>query len=111
MLLTTYALVLLGVAEGLRALGRRSTAPSASRTLAGHLRATGAAVDTSADAEWPHVEVPRLHAVIGLVAVLAAALLSLGSLGLHHDGPLVALALTVLVLSVLSGVRMARSLR
>jgi hypothetical protein len=105
-LLCAYSLVLLGIAHALRALGRRSTSPWASRTLAGHLRATGQQAEPLTDDDWPHSEVPRLYEGIGLVAALAAAALSVGSLALHHAGPAVALPLSVLALSVISAWRM-----
>lgn len=108
-LLSTYTVVLLGIAEALQALGRRSTSPWASRALAGHLRATGQQAEPLAPDDWPHSEVPRLYASVGLVAALAAAALSLGSLALHHAGPAVFLPLTVLALSAISVLRMTRS--
>ncbi len=110
-LLSTYSLALLGMAQVLRALGRRSTSPWASRTLAGHLRATGQPAEPLADDDWPHSEVPRLYAGMGLVAALAAGALSVGSLVLHPSGAAVALPLAVLALAALSVVRMTRSLR
>lgn len=109
-LLSTYSLGLLGIGQALRALGRRSTSPWASRILAGHLRATGQKPEPLADDDWPHSEVPRLYAGMGLVAALAASALSLGSLALHPSGAAVALPLAVLALAVLSVLRMTRSL-
>ena len=110
-LLCAYSLVLLGIAQALRALGRRSTSPWASRTLAGHLRATGQPAEPLAADDWPHSEVPRLYAGMGLVAALAASALSLGSLFLDHDGLATALPVAVLVLSASSAIRMTLSLR
>jgi hypothetical protein len=110
-LLTSYALGLLGAAQALRALGRRSTSPWASPTLAGHRRATGAQPDPSTGDDWPHSEVPRLYAVMALVAALAAVALSLGSLVLVHPGPAVALPTAALAMSALSVLRMRRALR
>ena len=110
-LLSTYSIVLLAAAQGLRALGRRSTSPWASRTLAGHLRATQAQPEPLTDDDWPHSEVGRLYAGIALVAALAGAALSVGSLSLRPRGALVALPLIALGLSALTMLRMARSLR
>lgn len=109
-LLSTYSLVLLGIGQALRALGRRSTSPWASRTLAGHLRATGQQPEPLTYDDWPHSEVPRLYAGMGLVAALAAAAISLGSVALHPQVPAVALPLAVLALAAMSALRMSRSL-
>lgn len=111
LLLSSYALVLLGIAQVLRALGRRSTSPWASRTLAGHLRATGAQPEPLADDDWPHSEVPRLYAGIALVAVLAALVLSVGGLVLYPSAPGIALPLAVLTLSAVSLRRAATTFR
>ena len=111
LLLSTYSLVLLCMAQVLRALGRRSTSPWASRTLAGHLRATGQQAEPLAADDWPHSEVPRLYAGMALVAALAAGALSLGSLALHPAGAAVALPLAVMALAALSVLRMTRLLR
>ncbi len=110
-LLSTYSVVLLGIAQLLHAMGRRSTSPYASRTLAGHLRATGRQDEPLTADDWPHSEVPRLYAGMGLVATLAAAALSVGSLALHHAGPAVVLPLAVLALSAAAVLRIARALR
>jgi hypothetical protein len=110
-LLSAYAVVLLGVAQGLRALGLRSTSPWTSRTLTGHLRATGAQPEPLTGDDWPHSEVPRLYAGMGLVAAISAAALSLGSLALHPRGAVLALPCAALALSAVSVLRMTRSLR
>ena len=110
-LLSTYSLALLGIAQVLRALGRRSTSPWTSRTLAGHLRATGREPEPLAEDDWPHSEVPRLYAGVALVAVLAAVVLSSGSLLLYPHAPGIALPLAVLVLAAMSLRRAAASLR
>lgn len=110
-LLSSYSLGLLVAAYALRALGRRSTSPWTSRTLAGHLRATGVQPEPLTDDDWPHSEVPRLYAGMGLVAALAAAALSLVTLALDRHGAVVALPVSVLVLAAVSVLRMARSLR
>jgi hypothetical protein len=104
-LLSSYSLILLGTAQGLRALGRRSTSPWASRTLAGHLRATGQAPDHPGADDWPHSEVPRLYRVMSVVAILAALALSGGGLLLHHRGAGVSVFAALLALSALSLVR------
>jgi hypothetical protein len=110
-LLSAYSLALLGIAAALQALGRRSTSPWASRTLAGHLRATGAQPEPLSEDDWPHSEVPRLYAGMGLVAALAAGALALASLALAHAGPGLALPLMVLALAGLSCLRLVRLLR
>ncbi len=109
--LSTYALVLLGTAQGLLALGRRSTSPWASRTLTGHLRATGARPEPLTSDDWPHTDVSRLYAGMALVAALAGSALSVGSLSLGAHGAVLALPLTAFGLSTLSALRVALALR
>jgi hypothetical protein len=110
-LMSAYSLVLLGIGQALHALGRRSTSPWASRTLVGHLRATGDQPEPLRDDDWPHSEVPRLYAGIAVVATLAAASLSLGSLALPHSDAGVALPLAVFMLSAACLPHLTRSLR
>ena len=109
-LLSVYALLLVGMAHGLRALGRRSTSPYASRTLAGHLRVTGEVPEVHRDA-WPHNEVPRLYAGMGLTAALAAVVLSAAGLVLHHESATIAALVVVFTLSILTALLIADSLR
>jgi hypothetical protein len=109
--LSIYALLLLALAHGLVAIGRRSTSPWASRTLHGHLRATDQAPEQAPLQDWPHSEVPRLYAAMGLVAGLAASALSLAGLLLHHDAAAVAILTTVLALACATALRMAVVLR
>lgn len=108
-LLSVYALLLLGMAHGLRALGRRSTSPYASRTLAGHLRATSEVPEVRMD-DWPHNEVPRLYAGMGLTAGLAAVVLSAAGLVLHPQAATLSVLVPLLVLSIVTVARIARSL-
>lgn len=82
--LSVYAMVLVVGAYGLRALGRRSTSPWVSRTLAGHVRAVGEVPEPGSADDWPHSEVPRLYAGMALTAALAAVALSVAGLVLHH---------------------------
>ena len=103
--LTLYSLLLSGAAHGLRALGRRSSSPYASRVLAGHLRATGEEPEPLQDDDWPHSEVPRLYAGMALVAALAATALSVAGLALQDAAVLSSLALVVAVLTVVRLVR------
>jgi hypothetical protein len=110
-LLSLYSLLLLGVAHGLRALGQRSTCPYASRTLAGHLRATGGEVPEPSLDDWPHNEVPRLYAGMGLTAALAAIVVSAAGLVLHHQTATVTVLVIVIALSALTAVRLAVALR
>ena len=107
-LLSAYALVLLGAAHGLRALGHRSTSPWASRTMAGNLRAGGQDPEPLHSGDWPHSEVPRLYTGMSLVAAVAAAALSLGGLVLHHDGSGLVVLVFVLALSTGTVVKMVR---
>ncbi len=100
-LLTLYALLLLALSHGLWALGTRSTSPYASRTMAGHVRATGEAPDVRMDA-WPHNEAPRLYAGMSMTAALAAIVLSAGALVLHHETATVAVLVIVIALSALT---------
>lgn len=98
--LAAYSLVLSCAAHGLRALGRRSSSPYASRVLAGHLRATGEQPEPLGD-DWPHSEVPRLYVGMALVAALAATALSVASLALQDGTGLPLLALVVAALTLL----------
>jgi hypothetical protein len=109
-LLTVYALLLLAIAHGLRALGQRSTSPYASRTLAGHVRATGEEPEVRMD-DWPHNEVPRLYAAMSLTAALAAIVLCAAGLVLHHEPATITVLLVVITLSTLTVVRLTRALR
>lgn len=109
-LLSGYAMLLLGVAHGLRALGRRSTSPYASRTLAGHLRATGEVPEVRGD-DWPHNEVPRLYAGMALTAALATVALSVAGLVLHYDAAPGAVFGLVGVLAVVTVLRITGSFR
>lgn len=88
LVLTVYSFVLSCAALGLRALGRRSTSPYASRVMAGHLRATGEEPEPLSGDDWPHSEVPRLYVGMAVVAALAATALSASALALQ-DGALV----------------------
>lgn len=109
-LLSIYAVLLLGVAVGLRALGRRSTSPYESRTLAGHVRVRGEVPEVGGD-DWPHNEVPRLYAGMGLTAALAAIAVSAGGLVLHQEPATVAVLVAVLALSALTALRLTASLK
>ena len=109
-LLTAYALVLLGIAQGLRALGQRSSSPYASRTLAGHVRQNGGAPEVRMD-DWPHNEAPRLYAGMSLTAALAAIVLSAAGLILHHEVATTTVLVVVITLSTVTVVRLARALK
>ncbi|MGE5763839.1 MAG: hypothetical protein ACM3ZF_08180 [Mycobacterium leprae] len=104
-----YALVLLAAAAGIARLGRVNSSPWASRVLVGHrrqLRDPAAAESWSAD--WPHSEVPRFHAGMALVPIVAAALLSVAELARHHRPAEVAGLLAVLALAGLTARRLIR---
>lgn len=109
-LLTVYAVMLLALSHGLRALGTRSTSPYASRTLAGHVRAIGGAPDVRMD-DWPHNEVPRLYAGMSLTAALAAIVLSAAGLVLHHEAATVTVLVVVIAFSTLTVVRLTQALQ
>ena len=107
--LALYAVLLLALSHGLRALGARSTSPYASRTLAGHVRATGEAPEVRTD-EWPHNEVPRLYAGMSMTAALAAVAISVAGLILDRDRATVIVLAIVITLSTLTVARLIRAL-
>ena len=82
--LSGYALVLVAVAAGLGRLGRRSTDPWSSRMLTASRQSADASSDAGHEPGWPHSEVPAFHAVVGIVALVAALVLVLVSLVRHH---------------------------
>jgi hypothetical protein len=95
--LLLYANALLLVALGLHRLGRINPSPWRSRVLAGHRRhhpdaGTAGPVTTTAHGRgtaarpsiWPHVEQPRLHTGIALVAATAGLVLTIAGLWRHH---------------------------
>ena len=75
MFVAAYALVLLGVAGGLRLLGKVNSSAWASRALAGYRAQTGDHAHDKERAAWPHSEVPRLFAGLAAVASTAAVVL------------------------------------
>ncbi len=75
MFVTGYALVLLGVAGGLRLLGKLNSSAWASRALAGYRAQTGDHAHDEERTAWPHSEVPRLFAGLAAVASTAAVVL------------------------------------
>lgn len=81
--LAGYALTLVAVAAGLESLGRRSTHPGASRTLAACRPPDKPRVDGVAD--WPHSEVPVFHTGVSGVALAAALALTIVSVARYHD--------------------------
>jgi hypothetical protein len=83
--LAGYALALTLVAIGLESLGRRSTDPWASRTLAASR--PPAERRRREGPEWPDAEVATFH--LGLSAVaLAAALVIIAVSIIRHSGPI-----------------------
>lgn len=80
--LAGYALTLVAIAAGLEALGRRSTHPWASRTLAACRPPDEPKRDV---ADWPHSEVPVFHTGLSGVALAAALALTIVSMARHHD--------------------------
>lgn len=101
--LAGYALTLVAVAAGLEALGRRSTHPWASRTLAACRPPDEP--DSHDVADWPHSEVPVFHTGVGGVVLAAALALTIVSIARHHD-PIELTAQGALV--VLIGARVLR---
>lgn len=108
-LLSVYAVVLLGVAHGLRVLGHRSTSPWASRTLTGHLRVNHE--EPVSPDDWPHCEVPRLYTGMALTAALASVALSIAGLALHHEAVAGALLGAVVVMAGGSVLHIGAALR
>ncbi len=106
-----YAAVLLALSGLLHRLGRARTDAWTSRALAGHRRTLAEPVAGDAAADWPHMEVPRLHTGMALVAAAAATVLSTAEL-LRHHRPAEAVVLGVVVLLCLAVVlRLATRLR
>jgi hypothetical protein len=95
--LAGYAAMLLAIATGLEALGRRSTSPWASRMLAASRTADRRPPDGEAD--WPHSEVPLFHLGLSRVVLAAALLLTAVGMARHHDPTelLAQIALLVLI--------------
>jgi len=98
--LLAYANLLLVAALGLHRLGRVNPSPWRSRALAGHRRqhpemasgelSPGLGPEVGAAANggpptWPHVEQPRLHSGIAVVAVTAALVLTIAGACRHHQ--------------------------
>lgn len=81
--LAGYALTLVAIAAGLEALGRRSTHPWASGTLAACRPPEEPHRDDVAD--WPHSEVPVFHTGLSGVALAAALAVTAVSTVRHHD--------------------------
>jgi hypothetical protein len=106
-----YALVLLCAAAGIARLGRVNSSPWASRVLAGHRRQVRDAGADSWSADWPHSELPRFHAGMALVPVVAGALLTVAELARHHRPAEVAGLLAVLALAALTARRLIRARR
>lgn len=79
--LAGYSLVLIIVAWGLHALGRRSRSPWVRASQADETATEG----SGATPDWPHCEVPKLHAAISCVAAVGAVLLS--AVGIIAFGP------------------------
>jgi hypothetical protein len=111
-----YSAVLLMLSLGLHRLGRVNTYPWTSRALAGYRRATGdrggtgpAVKDASSD--WPHIEVPRLHTGIALVAACAATLLTTVELVRHHRLEEVAVLGAVLSMGIVIMIRLVQRFR
>lgn len=105
--LAGYSLVLVVVAWGLHGLGRRSRSPwaRASHGTESGSRGTGSGPD------WPHSEVPKLHAAIASVAAVGAVLLS--GVGIIAFGPgkgLIVLGVTS-ALGVITLLSVSRPLR
>ena len=83
--LAGYALALVFVAVGLESLGRRSTDPWASRTLAASKPAGERPRRDST--EWPDAEVATFHLGLSAVALAAAFVITTVSI-IRHSGPI-----------------------
>ncbi len=83
--LAGYSLTLTLIAVGLEWLGRSSTDPWASRTLAACRPPTQHA--SEAEPDWPHSEVPAFHLGLSAVALVAAAVLAAVS-AVRNVGPI-----------------------
>lgn len=94
--LAGYALMLVAVAAGLESLGRRSTAPWASRMLAASRPSD--ASQAGEEAGWPHSELPGFHLGVSGVVLAAAMLLTVASIVRHHNPTELAVQLPLLVL-------------
>lgn len=81
--LAGYSLTLTLIAVGLERLGRSSTDPWASRTLAACRPPTEQQPDEQPN--WPHSEVPAFHLGLSAVALVAAAVLAAVS-AVRHVG-------------------------
>jgi hypothetical protein len=83
--LVGYALALTCIAFGLESLGRRSTDPWASRTLAASK--PPAERRRSDGSEWPDSEVATFHLGLSAVALAAALVITTVSI-VRHSGPI-----------------------
>ena len=83
--LAGYALALTALAAGLGWVGRRNTDPWSSRMLAAGRQPGEAGPDVEHERGWPHTEVPAFHVVVGIVAMVAALVLTLVSIVRNHD--------------------------
>jgi hypothetical protein len=106
-----YAVLLLLAGEGLRRLGRVSTDAWSSRLFAAYRAQAPEPVDPAGPADWPHSEVPQLHAVLAGVASSAATLLCVAELVRHHDRLAVAVLAPVAALAAVVTGRTAVALR
>jgi len=113
-LLGGYVLLLALGALGVERLGRVSTSPRTSRVLAGHRRAVGEQDAAAAGADpshWPHTDSRALHEVIARVVAVAALVLALVVLLVHHSAADVAVLLVPLVVAVAVLTRLMRARR
>jgi hypothetical protein len=97
-----YALALVFVAVGLESLGRRSTEPWASRTLAASK--PHAARPPRREPEWPHTEVATFHLGLSAVALTAASVITAVSI-IRHSGPIELVTHGVLLVIIAARVR------
>jgi hypothetical protein len=123
--LLIYADVMVLAALGLHRLGRVNPSPWRSRVLAGHRRhhpearlAPGGTTPLSRRRgaagrpdTWPHVEQPRLHTGIALVAATAGLALTIAGLCRHHQNLERALSAATLVATCAVLVHLSNALR
>ena len=102
--LAGYAVVLVAAAAGLESLGRRSSQPWSSRTLAASRPPDAQQRDE--ETNWPHSEVPVFHLGVSGVVLTAGLLLTAVSVVRHHRPIEVVVHLALLALIA---TRIARS--
>lgn len=95
MLLSIYAVMLIGAAVGLHMRGRRTrSAAERTETVYGE-SVTGEQAPTSGERFWPHSEIPKLHTGVAIVAAFAATILPMAAVIEYHQIPELIVLVTV----------------